>query len=123
MKLEGRDRLVGLDATIAQIREGGGDPVSWNPSQRALLAAEHVATAHGGKRRDKGAKLGVMWFASHDMVASSMGVSARLVRMGVRLLRHGDAELIDAVREGEMRLTFADQLVSEAEARRRVLAE
>jgi len=39
------------------------------------------------------------------------------------LLRSDDDELIEAVHEGELRLTVADKLLSEAAARKAVLGE
>jgi len=110
MRVEGNSRE--FQKALADIRKRGDDPMHWNPSQRALWAAEFVGTRHGGKRRHKGADLGVIWTTSHEFIAKSVGVSPRLVRMGVRLQRSGDAKLIEKVREGEMRLTAANQVLS-----------
>jgi N6-adenosine-specific RNA methylase IME4/ParB-like chromosome segregation protein Spo0J len=131
--LDGRNRAracerLGLVPVLR--RWDGDDPTAYvlslnlarrhlTESQRAMVAARVATYAHGGDRRSSGKSAG----RSQAEAARELGSSERAVRQAGKVLREGHPDLIEAVDDGHIAVSLAEQLLDRPEHEQALVAK
>jgi len=126
--LDGRNRMkaceeLGIEPSIEEIEDSGDgkfDPFRWvlsvnlhrrhlTESQRAMVAAK-LANLKGGRPSKETAPIGAV---SVDDAAGMLNVGKRSVTRAKQVLDSGSREMIEAVEQGDLAVSFAANVVAE----------
>ena len=131
MILDGRNRYracCDLELTPITKEYEGDDPLAWvlshnlfrrqlTVAQRALIAAE-LSTLQNDKA-DSGGGEGKPEQIAIDKAAKQLGISARTVSSACKVVRDGTPALLEAVKNGQIRISAAEQVSKLDEENRR----
>lgn len=126
MVLDGRNRLkacqeLGIEPRTEEIEDDGVfDPYKWvlsinlhrrhlTESQRAMVAAKLATLKRGRPSKENGQ---ICPFST-DQAASMLNVSSGSVKSAKQVLEHGSKEIIEAVEQGQLPVSFTAKVVAE----------
>lgn len=129
--LDGRNRMraceeLGIEPSTEEIEDSGDgtfDPFKWvlsmnlhrrhlTESQRAMVAAKLANFKRGDARKQRESS-DVQICASVEQAADMLNVGKRSVTSAKKVLEHGSKEIIEAVEQGELPVSFTAKVVSE----------
>lgn len=130
MVLDGRNRLkacqeLGIEPRTEEIEDDGiFDPFKWvlsinlhrrhlTESQRAMVAAKLAKLKRGDVKTQRESSDGQICPPSIEQAASMLNVSSGSVKSAKQVLEHGSKEIIEAVEQGQLPVSFTAKVVAE----------